>query len=144
MDVDVDVMDIQLQMQVQLSDHSAGSGTYRVLLFAGIAPYCCASLLANAVLLFLHLSGLRKLPNANHCGLCPPTRGLAAGGAIEAVDFYLLLLARIRVLDPILAKWEIFNVDWNGEIKREHGLCTCQMDARSPTLHLNQTERELL
>ena len=51
-DVDVDVMDIQLQMQVQLSDHSAGSGTYRVLLFAGITPYCCASLLGNAILLF--------------------------------------------------------------------------------------------
>ena len=36
MDVDLDVTDIQLQMQVQLSDHFAGSGTYRILLFAGI------------------------------------------------------------------------------------------------------------
>ncbi len=52
-------MDIQLQMQVQVSDHSAGSGTYRVLLFAGII-----------------VLGLRKLPSANHCGLCPPSRDL--------------------------------------------------------------------
>ena len=38
-------MDIQLQMQVQVSDHIAGSGTYRVLLFAelllGFATWKC-------------------------------------------------------------------------------------------------------
>ena len=58
---------------------------------------------------------------------------LAAGGVIGALDGYLSLLARIRFSDPILSNEEIFNVDWNREMKRESGFCTCQMDAKPIT-----------
>ena len=60
-------------MHAQVSVHFAGNGTYRVLLFSAIYP-CASQVHGNAMLLLLDLLGLRKLPNANHCGLRPPSR----------------------------------------------------------------------
>ena len=120
-------------MHAQVSDHFAGNGTCRVLLFAGIIfvlryikTQCC----------FSSSFGTTEITECQSLRFTSTFSRICYWGC----DWSARLLARIRLLDPKLLNWGIFNVDCNTEVQRESDCCTWRMDKRSHHCILIKTQ----